>query len=405
LRLAVVSPFLDRQHGTELCLVEQIERLASRDHWQIHLYSQRVEQVKGVRPAKKPFDRHGEGIFWHEISDIPGPHLLKYGWWFIANQWRRKRDRRSGEVIVDLVYSPGINCMDADVIVVHILFREFYEKVRSKLDLRQVPLLSWPLILHRKLYYKLAIALEDRIYRDSRVHLIAVSSRIAAGLKDYFGRTDVTLIPNSTDIRRFNPDSRRDRRDESRKRFGFSNGDLVILFIGNDWKKKGLDALLRACATITEIPWRLLVVGSDDINLYKTLFQQGELRDRVKFETPSADVEAFYAAADLYISSSLEDAFGLPILEAMACGLPVVASIHAGASEIIRDGETGLLLQDPSEHAEIAQKVRLLFADGKLREKIGEAAAQYAQANCGWDQNACKTRETLEAALLDRRRR
>ena len=107
LRLAVVSPFLDRQHGTELCLVEQIERLASRDHWQIHLYSQRVEQVEGVRPAKKPFDRHGEGIFWQEISDIPGPHLLKYGWWFIANQWRRKRDRRSGEVIVDLVYSPA----------------------------------------------------------------------------------------------------------------------------------------------------------------------------------------------------------------------------------------------------------------------------------------------------------
>ena len=168
--------------------------------------------------------------------------------------------------------------MDADVIVVHILFREFYEKVRSQLDLRRVPLLTWPLILHRKLYYKLAIALEDRIYRDSRVHLIAVSSRIAAGLKDHFGRTDVTLIPNSTDIRRFNRKSRRDRRDESRKHFGFSNGDFVILFIGNDWKKKGLDALLRACATITEIPWRLLVVGSDDINLYKTLLQQAELQ-------------------------------------------------------------------------------------------------------------------------------
>ena len=51
MRLAVVSPFLDRQHGTELCIIEQIERLARRDHWSIELYAQKVSQPCGVRPA------------------------------------------------------------------------------------------------------------------------------------------------------------------------------------------------------------------------------------------------------------------------------------------------------------------------------------------------------------------
>ena len=150
-----------------------------------------------------------------------------------------------------------------------------------------------------------------------------------------------------------------------------------------------------------EVPWRILVVGSDDVNLYRALLQQYELQGRVRFEKPCADVALFYAGADLYISPSLEDAFGLPILEAMACGLPVIASIHAGASENIRDGETGVLLRDPRDPAEIAQKIKMVFSNDEQREKLGEAAAEYAQENCSWEQNARKTREVLEESLKD----
>jgi glycosyltransferase involved in cell wall biosynthesis len=146
-----------------------------------------------------------------------------------------------------------------------------------------------------------------------------------------------------------------------------------------------------------------MVVGTDDKSAYKPMLQHPLLQGRVRFEKPSADVILFYAAADLYISPSFEDSFGLPILEAMACGLPVVASIYAGASENIRDGETGVLLQDPRDAAEIAERIHLLFTDGTLRKKIGFAAAQYAQERCSWDQNASKTKDFLEAALQGRR--
>ncbi len=403
MRLAVVSPFLDRQHGTELCLIEQIERLAGNEHWEIHLYSQRVEQLAGVRPAEYPSASETRGIFWHRITEIPGPHLVKYCWWFAANQFRRWRDRQSGRVCADLIYSAGINCLDADVIVVHIVFQEFYARVKPELALRRLPLRTWPRTLHRKIYYKLIMKLERRIYGDSNVRLIAVSSQVAEQMKLHFGRTDVAIIPNSADTERFNAGVRNSRRLESRKGFGFSEEDFVVLFIGNDWKKKGLDALLRACAFLAGLPWRLMVVGRDDERAYEGLLKQPELRGRVRFEKPIADVMRFYAATDLYISPSLEDAFGLPILEAMACGLPVIASIQAGASENIRNGETGVLLQDPRSVEEIAKRIRLLFTEAALREQIGIAAARFALENCSWEQNVRETKEFLNATLSDRR--
>ena len=399
MRLAVVSPFLDRQHGTELCVTEQIERLVQQYHWSIELYSQKVSQVNGVRPASGACQNSTGSILWHRVSDVPGPHLLKYIWWFFANHWQRWSDRSSGRVRPDLVYSPGINCLDADVIVVHIVFHAFYERVRAELALNRVPLQSWPRLIHRKLYYKLAMFLERKVYRNPRVHLVAVSSLVAAQMKTHFQRNDVTIIPNAVDTIRFTPERRIAKRNVSRRSLSYSENDFVSLLIGNDWKKKGLDTLLTALAALTNLPLRVLVVGRDDPNFYRPLLNQLALQDRVRFEKPSADVLSFYAAADLYVGPSLEDAFNLPMLEAMACGLPVIASVQAGASENIRDYETGLLLRDPQDTDELVRLIRRLFDDAELRGKIGEAASRYVRNNCNWDRNVARTREFLEATL------
>jgi glycosyltransferase involved in cell wall biosynthesis len=401
LRLAVVSPFIDRHHGTESCVSEQLERLASQYGWEIHLYSQRVDGIQTFAPSTTPLQNTSGKIIWHKVPDISGPHLLKYLWWFIANHVRRWWDRRLGKTRTDLMYSPGINCLDADAIVVHIVFHEFFSRVRSDLHLRGLPWKSWLIVFHRKLYYKLAMALETKIYRDPRVRLVAVSDLVAQHLKTHFDRTDVLVIPNAVDTMRFTPNVRLARRSATREFFGYSEGDFVLLIIGNDWKKKGLDFLLRALAQLCDLPLRLLVVGSDDPRLYQTRVNDCVAHDRVRFEAPSSDVLSFYSAADVYVGPSLEDAFGLPIVEAMACGLPVIASIHAGASEFIRNGETGLLLSNPRDPSEIASLVQRLFVDAPLRMKMGSAASQYVQANCGWDQNASKTRDFLEATLRD----
>lgn len=397
MRLTVVSPFLDRQHGTELCVTEQIERLVGQYHWTIELYSQKVSQLSRVRPASEASQNSTGSILWHKVSDIPGPHLFKYLWWLFANHWQRWWDRRSERVRPDLVYSPGINCLDADVIVVHIVFHAFYERVRPELALSRVPLQSWPRLIHRKLYYKLVMYLERKVYRNRGVRLVAVSSLVAAQLKSRFQREDVMVIPNAVDAVRFAPEERIAKRKVSRQSFSYSENDFVSLLIGNDWKKKGLDTLLKAVASLIDLPLSVLVVGRDDPNFYRPLLDQLALRDRVRFEKPSADVLSFYAAADLYVGPSLEDAFNLPMLEAMACGLPVIASVQAGASENVRDNETGLLLLDPRDPVQLVQLIRRLFDDVELRRRIGEAASRYVRDNCNWDENVARTREFLEA--------
>jgi glycosyltransferase involved in cell wall biosynthesis len=113
-------------------------------------------------------------------------------------------------------------------------------------------------------------------------------------------------------------------------------------------------------------------------------------------------VLSFYAAADAYVAPSLEDSFGLPILEAMACGLPIIASVQAGASENVVDGTTGYLLRDPMNHAELADLIRRLASDKSAAQKIGAAAAQFVKSSVSWDHNASATREFLENASASR---
>jgi glycosyltransferase involved in cell wall biosynthesis len=402
LQIVVVSPFLDRRHGTELCIIEQIERLSSKHGWGIHLFSQHVENVNGLT-GEDPKNTEGGFIRWHIVSDIPGPHLLKFLWWFFSNRSVRKSAlKRLGNRSL-LVYSPGINCLDADAVTVHIVFHEFYARVRHELALLKVPVSRWPVTLHRKLYYKLIMALERRIYTDPKVRLAAVSNLVSAQLEKHFGRTDSVVIPNAVDTSIFNSETRLARRPVSRQSLKLDDSHFAVLLIGNDWKKKGLDQLLRALAII-EMPIQLLVVGKDDPGLYRPALRQLQLDHRVRFLAPSADVLSFYAAADAYVAPSLEDAFGLPILEAMACGLPVIASVQAGACENVVDGATGYLLRDPMNHVELAELIRRLASDRSAAQKIGAAAAQYMKASVSWDHNVSATRKFLENALASRKK-
>src|SRR5204863_9800518 len=138
------------------------------------------------------------------------------------------------------------------------------------------------------------------------------------------------------------------------------------------WKNKGLDQLQQAPAA-SEIQRQILVVGKDDPGMYRSAIRRLRLDDRVRFLAPSADVLSLYAAADAYVAPTLVDAFGLPILEAMACGLPVIASVQAGASENIIDGTTGYILRDPMNHVELAEIVLRIARDRPAGQKIGAA--------------------------------
>jgi glycosyltransferase involved in cell wall biosynthesis len=400
-RIAVISPFLDRQHGTERCLIEQLERFPVDAGTEIHIYSQQIHDLRGVmeyQAAQTPQPQPGTYLFWHKVPSIPGPHVLQYAFWFFANRLRRWRDRKFHGLKYDLVYSPGINATDADAIAVHIVFHEFYRQVRSEIGFRTAPVKKWPLLLHRRLYYRLIMALEKRVYRQPGVSLAAVSDLVAQQLKKYFDSRNVRVIRNGVDAGSLSVSARLAKRAAARKHFQLSETDFALLLIGNDWKKKGLDGLLRALVEIRELPWKLLVVGSDERGSYEKVVHDSGSAKRVSFLTPSPDVLQFYAAADAYVGPSLEDAYGLPVLEAMACGLPVVSSSCAGVSEIIVHGKNGLVLQNPRDTQEISAALQSLISSPAFCRQLGEQAALTAQSNT-WARNAQAAWEWLSEAL------
>ena len=396
MRLAVVSPFVDRRHGTERALAELLARLVGIYNCEVHLYSQRLEDLAfqsnpGFSRANLP------GIYWHKIPSIPGPQLFQFLFWFYCNRVSRKWDQLFRGASFDLVVSPGINCADADVVIIHALFHRLRELAADNSNDSSSTKQNLLRRLHRRLYYSLLARLENKIYSDPRVALATVSSRTAAMLQQYFHRQDIAVIPHGVDHALFSPSARLARREQARARWRFHESDFVLLLVGNDWGSKGLTTLLEALVAIPQIPSKLLIVGEDDPAPYRDQAQRLGILDCCVWQSAIPDILDAYAAADVYVSPSREDSFAMPVAEAMACGLPAITSIFAGISSIVRDGEDSFVLADPLDAKALAEEIRMLYEQPELRAGMSRAAAEVAR-NWTWDQNAAAVWELLQRA-------
>jgi UDP-glucose:(heptosyl)LPS alpha-1,3-glucosyltransferase len=239
--------------------------------------------------------------------------------------------------------------------------------------------------------------LEHRIYTDPKVSLAAVSPRTAALLQDYFHRRDVRVILNGVDTAQFSPSARLANRSAARLRRNFQESHFVLLLIGNDWSVKGLDTVLRAMAALKNLPIHMVAAGDDSPNSFRELARSLGISERCRFEPTREDALDFYAAADLYVSPSREDSFGLPVAEAMACGLPVITSMNAGVADLIRHGTDGFILRQLDDVQDLAQMLQQIRGDDVLRKNVGDAAAQTA-LRWTWDQNATDVWKLLKDA-------
>jgi glycosyltransferase involved in cell wall biosynthesis len=385
-RLIVLSPFLDKRHGTERCVAEQIERLA--DAYEIHIYSSRVEDIDLNR------------VTWHHVPGLRGPHLFAYIWWLFANHFIRWRDRKFNHIEPDVTFSPGINCFDADLVSVHVVFGKLRRSVGNDLRLSRNPIKQWPVILHRRIYYALISWLERVIYGRERGILAPVSRKTAQDISELYGRSkNVVVISNGVDTFRFSPGARLKLRKAARSALNIEPDACGVLLIGNGWKNKGLPCLIEAMALIKDRSVRLLVVGNDSTAPYEEAIRRLGLTGSVNFLPPRPDVEFYYAAADVYASPSIEDAFPLPPLEAMACGLPVITSSSAGGpSEFIRQREDGLVLEDPTDAKTLSDWMGRLASDADWRNRMGLAAAQTA-SRYTWAKNSAELQQVIDSVF------
>jgi UDP-glucose:(heptosyl)LPS alpha-1,3-glucosyltransferase len=390
-RIAVVSPFIDKRHGTERRVAECIQRLSGE--YEIHVYSNRVEDVD--------LDR----ITWHRIPALPGPHLFGYVWWFLANHLWRWCDRWFHELKYEVIYSPGINCLDAGVISVHVVFARLRERLANEVRLRRNPLKTWPQLIHRRIYYRLIQFLERGVYSRPGRPLAPVSQKVASDLSHFYGRGEnVSVVYGGLDLSRFNPQRRASLRPAARDCFGLAENDFAVLLIGNGWKNKGLPSLLDSVGMLQNPRLTVLVAGQDNPAPYQAAIERHHLNRQVQFVPPRPDVEFFYAAADAYVGPSLEDAFAQPPAEAMASGLPVITSRNNGGAEIISHGSDGLILEDPKDCRTLAEWISKLLEDAEFRCRLGANAARTAH-KFTWENNAAEMKALFEEARLNRRPR
>jgi len=388
-RIAVVSPFIDKRHGTERRIAEWISRLPPE--YEIHIYSQRVEDVDLSR------------MRWHKIPSVPGPHLLNFLWWLAANHLWRWWDARLRGLRPDLVYTAGTNCWDADLISVHIVFAEFLRMAEPELHFRANPIRFWPRLVHRWLYYRLIVFLERRMYTNPRTGLILIARKTAEDLKRHYGLAGpFPVVYIGLDKEIFNPALRQRMRPEVRAQLGLADNQFVVVLVGNDWKKKGLVTLIEALGELRELPLVLVVAGKDDPAPYQERIRELGLGEKVKFCPSRADVQWYYAAADLYAGPSLEDTFAQPPAEAMACGLPVITTATNGTAEMMTDSVDGLILQDPNDVVGLAERIRWLYEHPEESRRMAAQAALTA-ANFTWDRNGVEMRAIFAQALRSRR--
>ncbi len=204
----------------------------------------------------------------------------------------------------------------------------------------------------------------------------------------------IAVVPLGVDLERFRPIDQA----QARKQLGFKD-ERIVLFVGRIEPLKGVDILINAAAMLeSDVECSVLIVGGDEttagsVDELRSLASNLGIGHRVAFvgAVDHEKLPLFYNAADVCVVPSHYESFGLVAVEAMACGVPVVASRVGGMARTVRDGETGYLIPWLCPEP-FAERIEMLLENESLRRSLGEAARD-AVARYRWD--------TVAAGVLD----
>ena len=244
---------------------------------------------------------------------------------------------------------------------------------------------------HLQALEPLARDIMRRFYHRCEV-VMAPAESTAVVLRVQRMNRDIAIWARGVDREQFNPE----RRDmEWRRSIGIEDDEMVILFLGRVVMEKGLDVFSDAVHAFAArgLKHRVLVVGEGPARPWF----QDQLPDAIFTGQITGDELArAVASADLFLNPSITEAFGNVTLEAMACALPVIAAEATGATNLVRHGVTGTLV-DGTEPDEFADALEAYALDPDLRRRQGEAALAIAKT-MDWDSiNATVVRVYMHA--------
>jgi UDP-glucose:(heptosyl)LPS alpha-1,3-glucosyltransferase len=229
--------------------------------------------------------------------------------------------------------------------------------------------------------------------------IVAISERVRKQLKHHYDVPDerIVTIPNGINLARFDP-ANASSRAKVRLSFGVPQGVPLLLFVGSQYRLKGLGFVIRALAEM-KTKAVLLVVGGDKVAPYKRLAEQLGVDDRVIFAGARNDLPNIYPAADAFVLPTLYETFALVCLEAMASGLPVLASPVGGIEDYLIDGDNGFHIERDS--TDIAAKLDRVLSSPALLARVRASGLATAK-NYGWEKIAKQYLRLFDEVIAER---
>ncbi len=341
MKIAVSFPGCHRRGGIERCVLEAVNFLAASGH-EVHLLTADWDQNAlhaAVQVHPIPLPKRGSVL-----------RLLLFA--------RRSRKALTALPPETIHAAFGVQSPPGGTMWVPSVHKAWLEASRTQRN--------WRGRLRQKLnpLHPALLKLEYDYFGLRRFRrLIALTDQVKSDLMRLYEvpSEDIAVLPNGYSQTEFNTRRAGQQRAEMRAELGYSPDAKVVIFVANELERKGFGPLLRAISRLQDPSVFLLAVGRLNSQAYADEIYQLGMTGRVRFTGPSPDVAVYYAAADVFALPTQYEAWGLVIVEALACGLPVLTSRLAGAAAAVQEGKTGYLLDDPNDPAEIAANLRRLL--------------------------------------------
>jgi len=336
----------------------------------------------------------GTAIEVASTSAQPTAAARAYGSRSIADLWRlRRAARRSG---AQILYFPAVY--------------SFYPppgRIPSVVTLHDAIAEQHPELIFPRLRSRWAWTLKTKwaLARSRTVLTVSESARSQVSETFRIDPERIVVTGEGTSDQ-FRPIGEPDLLRQTRRQYGIPETVPVVLYVGGLSPHKNLDGLIRALARMRDAgvtEWVMVIVGDTERESFYTCYldlveQCGAagLENKVIFTgfVPDEDLVQLYNTATLLVLPSFSEGFGLPVVEAMACGLPVAASNQGSLPEV---AESAALYFDPHEIDSIAATITSLLSDPKIRGELAKQGLEQAR-HYSWRDAAGNVLAALEAA-------
>lgn len=249
------------------------------------------------------------------------------------------------------------------------------------------------------------VALERRIFRNNGPMIACVSAYVARQCREHYGTSEdrIRVIFNGVNPPVPSAEERATQRADMRRELGVADDQLLLLFLAHNFRLKGINPLIESVARLANggfTAFRLLIAGRDNVVPYKRRIDAMGLGAFVTFTGPTKRAARFYASADVCVHPTFYDPCSRVVLEALYYGVPCITSSYNGASEVIKDGSNGFVIDRPDDSGMLARRIQDLASEPLRRQFSENALALRERINMG---RHVSELETLFEEILSRK--